>query len=413
LGTVSFNNRPGMGPRPAVAIEFKEMEDMQYQCRQDAVDGFPRELGGRRAPGLLRLWMIVAMSCLVLPLAGCNEEEQEVKERIRAIKAFEVSERPGGSARNFSGIVKAVDSSELSFEVAGNVAALTAQAGDTVEKGETLATLDRARFQLAVDAARASVARAQAVNVEMQQEVQRQKTLFDKDIASEAALQKAQSETETAKNALNYAQSQLDLARRDLEKTALLAPFDGTIAKRHVEPFKEVARGQSIYSIYDPRVMEVRISVPESSVKALRIGLPAVIQFPGVTPEPFDGVVSEIGTSAETGNTYPVKIQIAGEEGSTFPGMTAAVTLTLEYHDVSGAFLIPAASLIGGEVEGEGFVFRLNESSSTVERVPISGGIGVRGDMAVITEGLSDGDIIAAAGVSFLRDGQTVKIWEQ
>jgi multidrug efflux system membrane fusion protein len=355
--------------------------------------------------------MIAAMSCLILPLAGCDEEEQEAKERIRAIKVFEVTERPGGSARNFSGTVKAVDSSELSFEVAGNVTTLTAQAGDAVEKGEALATLDRARFQLAVDAARANVARAEAVNFEKQQEFQRKKTLFDKDIVSEAALEMAQSEAETAKNGLDYARSQLDLVRRDLEKTALRAPFDGTIATRHVEPFKEVARGQPIYSIYDPRAMEVRISVPESSVKALRIGLPAVAQLPGVTPEPFDGVISEIGTSAEAGNTYPVKIRIADEDGRALPGMTAAVTLTLEYRDVSGAFLIPAASIIGGETEGEGFVFRLVESSSTVERVPISG-IGVRGNMIVITEGLSDGDIIAAAGVTFLRGGQKVKIWE-
>ena len=356
--------------------------------------------------------MIVAMSCLVLPLAGCDEEEQEVKERIRAIKAFEVSERPGGSARNFSGTVQAVDSSELSFEVAGNVVTLTAEAGDDVEKGAVLATLDRERFQLAVEAARANVARAEAVDFEKQRERERQQTLFEKDVVSESALELAQAEADTARNSLGYARSQLDLATRDLEKTTLNAPFDGTIATRHVEPFKEVARGQRIYSIYDPRAMEVRISVPEGSVEALRIGLPAVVQLPGVALEPFDGVIAEIGTSAEAGNTYPVKVRIAEAGGKALPGMTAAVTLTLEYHDVSGAFLIPAASIIAGEAEGEGFVFRLEETSSTIERVPISGGIGVRGDMAVITEGLSDGDIIAAAGVTFLRDGQKVKIWE-
>lgn len=359
-----------------------------------------------------RCLRIVAAFCVTLPLAACYEEEPVVNDSVRAIKAFEVSERPGGSTREFTGIVQAVDSSEVGFEVGGNVIALTVEAGDRVAKGDNLATLDRSTFELAVEAAKANVARSASANIEKQEQLKRQETLFKKDIVSEAALQTAQAEAGTAENDLAYVRSQLDLSLRDLDKTVLFAPFDGMIATRYIDPFKEVARGQPVYSIYDPQAMEVQISVPENSVKALRFGMPAIIQLPGVTQEPFDGVISEIGTSAEVSNTYPIKIKIAGENETALPGMTAAVTLSLEYQDVSGAFLIPITSIIPGEAEGEGFVFRLDETTSTVERVPISGGIGVRGDMAVITEGLSEGDIIATAGVTFLRDSQKVKIWE-
>ena len=366
----------------------------------------------RWMPHWLRLLKIYVTFGLALTLTGCTEQEPVVKEPVRAIKAFEVSERPSGSKRDFAGTVQAVDSSELSFEVAGNVATLAVDVGDRVAEGDNLAALDRTRLQLAVDAAQANSARAKAINYEKQQNFKRQTKLFEKKIISELGLQKAEAEAKSAQNNLDYVRWQLDLALRDLDKAVLRAPFDGTIATRHVDPFKEVARGQPIYTIYDPQAMELKISVPESSVKALQIGLPAVIKILGVTADPFEGIVSEIGTSAEVGNTYPVKIKIADEEGIALPGMTAAANLTLKFHDVSGAFLIPAMSIIPGETEGEGFVFRLDKATSTVKRVRISGGIGVRGDMAVITEGLSTGDIIAAAGVTFLQDGQKVKIWE-
>ena len=64
----------------------------------------------------------------------------------------------------------------------------------------------------------------------------------------------------------------------------------------------------------------------------------------------------------------------------------------------------------GGKVlQTTGSVFRYDEESSTVKKRTVTVG-GVRDNRLVVTEGIAAGDILASAGVSYLSDGQKVKL---
>ena len=69
-------------------------------------------------------------------------------------------------------------------------------------------------------------------------------------------------------------------------------------------------------------------------------------------------------------------------------------------------------AVAAGEQPGQGFVFVFDPASSTVKRTAIRGE-GMKDDRVFITDGLEAGDVIAVAGVSFLRDGQQVKLMRQ
>ena len=73
---------------------------------------------------------------------------------------------------------------------------------------------------------------------------------LDPGAVSEKAVDSARANYDGAKKNVEYATSQLNLARRNLEKTVLLAPFDGVIAERHVDRFQEVKRGQKVFDVY-------------------------------------------------------------------------------------------------------------------------------------------------------------------
>ena len=356
-----------------------------------------------------RLIVTALLSGLIPVLVACEEEVPEPKERVRALKTITVSERAGSRSRVITGTVQAVDESNLSFEVSGNIVSLPADVGDKVSKGQLLASLDRQRFGLAAEAAEANVGRAEAVLSEKHNEFDRQQTLFKKKWVSEAALQQAEASAKSASNDLRYTRAQLNLARRDLERTELHAPFSGVVAKRHVDAHQEIKSGQPIYSVYADGAMEVRINVPETSINALNVGQQAEIQLSSGENGALNGKVSEIGTSAEVGNTYPVKVAILDADETILPGMTASVMLLLEDDTQEAAFLIPVGALVPGEEPRQGYVFRFDPDTSKVQRVPVRGR-GVRDDMVVITKGITAGDVIAVAGVSFLRDGQKVKL---
>ncbi len=345
-------------------------------------------------------------------LAACEEEKVEVMENIRAIKTITVSERGSGQIRRFPGVVEAVDTSSISFEVAGNTREVNVNVGDRVEKGQVLATLDDKTFRINVEAAEAEVGKAKAQLAEKETQYVRQKTLYEKEWVAKAAYDQALAARDSVANQVSYASSKLNLARRDLEKTILKAPFDGVIANKFVDPFQEVARGEKLFEIYAEGAMEVVVSVPENAIGEIYLGLPAEIAFPSEQVESQKGRVSEVGTVAGNANAFPVKVAFADPPESVLPGMTADVALLLGESGGSTSYLVPVSAIAAGDEPGQGFVFVFDQGSSTVKKTAISAK-GVEDNRVNITEGVAPGDVIAVAGVSFLRDGQQVKLMSQ
>ena len=360
----------------------------------------------------LRLGSVTAALLAVGALAACEEEPPEVFQQVRAIKTITISERASGQLRKFPGVVEAVDTSALSFEVAGNVKELKVDVGDRFKRGEVLAVLDKQTFALNVESAEAALGRARADEAEKKTEFDRQDALYKKDWVAKSAQEQALAAYQSARNQVRYRTSELNLSRRDLGKTELIAPLDGVVANRNVDAFAEVARGQTIFDVYAEGAMEVKIAVPEGSVRDLYLGLPSEVRFLTGEIGTLQGRVSEIGTQAEAGNVFPVKVAILEQNENALPGMTTEVSLILGGEDTATSYLVPISAIAPGsnaDAAREGYVFVFDPETSSVKKTRVTGD-GVRDNMAVITEGVSAGDIVAIAGVTFLSDGQEVKL---
>ncbi len=353
------------------------------------------------------------LALIVLPLcwllAACEEEAPEVVEEIRSIKTITVSERSSGQLRKFPGIVEAVDTSSLSFEVAGNTREVNVNVGDHIQKGQVLATLDNAPFQISVEGAEAELGRAKAQLAEKDTDYVRQRTLFEKGWVAEAAYDQATAARDSASNQVSFKVSQLNLARRDLEKTVLNAPFDGVIADKFVDPFQEVARGEKLFDIYAEGAMEVVVTIPENAIADIYLGLPAEITFPAERVPAQKGRVSEVGTVASEANAFPVKVALLDPPDDVLPGMTAEASMILGADAEKVSYLVPVSALVGADEPGTGFIFVFDPATSTVVKTKIRGA-SVRDNRVVVAEGIEAGDVIAVAGASFLRDGQKVKL---
>ena len=195
-------------------------------------------------------WIVLSLfvPCLIT-VAGCEEEVSVNEERIRAIKPYYVSEPAGGAVHRYSGTIAAASTSSLSFAVSGTVQKVRVKQGQRVKKGQALATLDPKPFEIDVQAAKSDLQTAGAGFAEKQLELERQRKLFERGWVAKAAYDQALAAFESAEGSLNLARSRLASAERDLAKTRLTAPFDGTIAERTVDPFVEVLSGQSLFSL--------------------------------------------------------------------------------------------------------------------------------------------------------------------
>lgn len=327
-----------------------------------------------------------------------------------------VTEPATGRMRRFSGVVEAVDTSSISFEVPGNVREVKVDVGERVSKGQVLAVLDERTLGLNVEAAEAAVAAAEVELRDARTNLERLQRIAAEDVGatSERAIEQAAATYDSARQALSYHTSRLNLAKTDLERTALVAPFDGVIAERHVDPFQEVARGERMFDLFIEGAMQAAISVPESEIDSIYLGLPGKTRFPAVPGHVTRGIVSEISKVAGAANAFPVKLLIEADTGDVRlrPGITVEVTLLLGGEQEDVAYLIPLGALSPRGADADSYVFVFDVETSTVVKTSIEGG-DIRDNNIVVTKGLRAGDIIAVAGVSFLRDGQPVRLMQQ
>ena len=350
---------------------------------------------------------------VLMTISACREEPPPLPERIRAIKTITVSEHASGRLRQFSGVVEAADRSSISFEVSGNVREVRVDVGDRITRGQVLAVLDKRTYNLNVRAAEAELGRANVQLADKRNDLDRFQRINKQDpgAVSQAALDQSQAAVDGARKQVQFAKSQLKLAQRDLEKTVLRAPFDGVIATRDVEPFFEVRRGQKLFDVFENTGMEVAISIPEDVIEDIQMDQKGDIQFSVIEDRTYHGHVTEISKVAGTANAFPIKLTIDDPDRRIRPGMTARVTLLLSKDDEKAAYLVPISAIAQRDKTSDAFVFIYNPKTSTVKESQVEGS-SVRGNDAVITEGVKAGDIIAVAGVSFLEDGQKVKLME-
>jgi RND family efflux transporter MFP subunit len=370
---------------------------------------------------------------LVVGLAACREDAVEPPETIRSVKTMVVQETASAAEREIGGVVSAVQQADLSFPVAGTVQSVTAIQGTAVVAGTVLARLDPEPFQLAVSGAQARLAAARADLQEQQLAYTRQRTLYEKDIVAKAALDRAESALKTARAQVDAAESELANARRKLGQTELQAPFNGRIAQRAVEPFQEVSPGEPAFRIEGGRGLDVDVLVPETLIRRVAYGDAVLIRFPTQAGMEIGGTVAEVGSRSDSGNAFPVTIRMnpdgMPDDADIRPGLTARVVFALATNTETGGYLIPLSAIAldeSGRQAGrssssqaatqadserrQASVYLFDAAAGAVRLVQVTVG-DLRGNRVEVYSGLSEGDQVVAAGVSFLYDGMPAKQW--
>lgn len=355
--------------------------------------------------------MIAVLLLLLIFVPSCKDEP-EIVEQIRSLRTITVGETATGQVRKFSGVVKATESSQLSFEVGGMVEVVNVDIGDRVEIGQVLSVLDDEPYELEVDGARAELVKAKANVVNAKAEHERQERVYEQGAGTKSKLDRAKYYYDAALSSVTYQTSRLKLAQRNLRKTSLPAPYAGHIAARHVEPHEKIQAGQRIFEIDAIGDMEVMLAIPETTISQVHTETAATIMFPTLPGQSVQGNITEIGSAATKANAFLVKIRLIDPPATINPGMTAEALLVLDEKDQSAGYLIPLQAFLPGEQAGRGYVFIYDPATSTVRKADVHGR-GNERNMAVIDEGVAPGDMIAVAGVSFLADGMKVRLLEQ
>ena len=353
---------------------------------------------------------LVFMSFAPLLLAGCAKEEVEaVADVSRPVKTIVVETPEQGGVRSFPARIDANRKAELSFRVAGKVQEILVKEGDEVVADQDVAKLDPTDYQIVVNDRQATYDNSKK-NFERAQE------LIKKGHISKMDYDRLEAEFKNARAALNA-------ARQDLDYTNLQAPFSGVIAKRHIERFEEVQAKQTVLSLQDTSLLEVKFDVPESIVRSIRAAvdleqrearrreLEIHAAFNDLPGRKFPLTFKEVSTKADSKTqTFQVTFTMEQVEGATvLPGMTATVTLDLSRFVGGEAIYNVPVSAVVGDYKLDPRVWVVDEKSMTVHPKPVKVGR-MSGHNIDVNKGLDPGDRLVTAGVPFLVEGMKVTL---
>lgn len=346
----------------------------------------------------------------VLLLAGCSKEPVANAPELRPVRSVSAKAVEGARVRTFSGTTRAEEEPSLSFKVPGTIVRLEVKVGDRVQTGDLIAELDPLDYQLQVEEAEASLARAQAEARNAEATFRRVRDLYENGNASRNEYDAARAAAESSRAQVQSVEKRLELARRQLSYTRLTAPSSGAIAEVNVEVNENVGAGRPVALLTSSRNLEVEVTMPENLIAQVVRGDATQVTLDALPGEKFPAVVTEVGVaSTGAGTTFPVRARLTRSHPNILPGMAAEVAFQFG-GGAQRRFLLPPSAILEDR-EGR-FVYVVEPSSGdqgVVRRRAVTVGELTDEGLEVLT-GLRENDRVVTAGLATLSDGEQVRL---
>ena len=369
--------------------------------------------------------MIGVATAAIIGLSACQQQEAK-SPTPRPALAYQIKTGAGAETELYAGEIRARVEADHAFRVGGKIVQRMVDAGASIKKGQVLARLDPQDTKLASDASASQVA-AQKTEVDFaESERKRYQDLFTKGFVSQSALDQKNSIARAANARLDAARAQAAVSSNQAGYSVLVAEMDGIVTQVLAEAGQVVAAGQAVMRIANPKEKELAISASESKLADFRkvfakpdnANAPPTNLRVAIWSQPgkyYSAKIREISGAADpVTRTYAVRLSIIKPDDAIQLGMSAyavfgdaneSSTLTVPLSsiyvkgdpkgDMVGVWVIAA----DGKVSLKPItVLQYRETTAFVE--PATGAAG---------GSIKAGDLIVAAGVHKLREGEVVK----
>jgi len=222
-----------------------------------------------------------AMTLLLLVSAGvAHADNGKVVPRPGTAATVEVRMKDVDDVYAADAVIEAVRQATVAAQLSGAVTQILVDAGDRVKKGQVLARIDTRETDAQVAAGRASVAQADAQLTQARLNLERTRSLLDKNFVSRAALDQAESNFKAAQAAADAARAgnaQADTARTYAE---LRSPIDGVVTRRLMEPGEIAAPGRGVVAVHDPSALRAVGNLPQFVLPKAAGATRATVELP-------------------------------------------------------------------------------------------------------------------------------------
>ncbi len=202
---------------------------------------------------------------------------------------------------------------QVAPDVSGLVETVQVADNQAVKKGDLLFVIDRARYRIAREQSRASLAERQASVAQLRREIGRDRSLQDLVAAEDAEVRRAK--LQAAQASMATAQAAVDLAKLNLARTEVRSPSDGHVNDRTVRVGDYVTAGRPVIAVLDTGSFRVDGYFEETRLRGVHAGQKVDIRLMGEA-QPLQGHVQSIAAGIED--------RYRSEGSSLLPNVTPA-----------------------------------------------------------------------------------------
>jgi RND family efflux transporter MFP subunit len=279
-------------------------------------------------------------------LAGCGDQKTDAS-TAQPPSATAASPAPSASAAPISpdeilvtGPLIVEHQVDVTAQRDGVVAKVFADAGARAGTGTLLARLDDRQLTANLEAARAKTrgiaddlknweAEAQVLEADYV----RAQRLYDEKLIADEQLQHAKYKAESDQWDIRRVQEQLNTAKQEehsqeleLEKTRIMAPFGGLVARRYIREGQSVSKGDRLFWVTAEGPLRVRFTLPEKFIGHVKRGQHMPLTSLDLPDQKFAATIVEVSPVVDpSSGTIELLAELAGSRGDLRPGMTVAV----------------------------------------------------------------------------------------
>ncbi len=300
----------------------------------------------------------------------------------------------------FVGEVRALDSARLAAGAAGAVTSVSAREGDRVSAGEVLLEVDPSLAGAELAAARAAAERGRVELAQAKRDLARVEQI-DAGVLAPSEVEAARARVEGLEAELRRLEASARLAGAQLGRHRIVAPFDGVVTDRLLDPGDWATPGAPALGLVSADALEVRAEVSLDVVVNLTPGSPVQLQGRG----PLEGRVLAVVPALDPGSrTALLRVEPGEHPRWLLPGAVVDVLLDIERADAG--VVVPRDALVLGPVEQR--VVKVVDGAAA----PVSVEVLARSDVEVLvrSDELADGDTVVVRGNERLRAGQSVQV---
>jgi membrane fusion protein (multidrug efflux system) len=329
----------------------------------------------------------------ILNSCGTNGQSKDIDKKDIAAIPVEVSTAEIGDIEAvFSGTatLEAENEATVVAKAPGVVKQILVEEGQYVTEGKILAKLDDEQQLYKLNQAKANLNK-------LENEYDRNKGLFEKNLISADAFEKVRYDFEAAK-------ASYDLAELDLKYAAIRAPINGVVSNRYIKVGNMIQLNQQTFRITDFDPLNAILFVPERHLNKLAKGQKVKISIDALTNYAFVGVIDRISPVVDPqSGTFKVTAIVSDPDNKLKPGMFGRVHIIYDVH--AKTLLVPKEAVITEDKESSVFVI---QDTMALRRMVKIGYINTT--HLEITDGLRVGDTVVTIGQASLKDSARVEV---